>query len=296
MLNFLQDLRLTTYQITLQAQAEGKLPGFLGSTLRGALGHALWRLNCRNIRRNVKPFSCGQDCNCIIGDLWLPKGDFPDGYGGRYQNAPKPFVLEAPYQPEPQFIKRGETIQFSLTFLGAIERAFFRRILPSIEEAAKNLGSQHIPFRVIAIEERLSKDDFHIPDDNTQLIMSIVSPLSIYEKNKVPEALRFGLIVKQLIERLRNLAYLYCGTQWVDDTVLSAYEDRAEYEVKIHQQIVQSVKIYREGDKDPVIGYIGKVSYKGNWQSWYPLLKQAESLNLGKLTDMGYGQVKFSTQ
>ena len=119
MLDFLQNLKRTTYHITLRAEANGMLPGFTGSTLRGAFGGALWRLNCRDAR----PFSCGESCNCVVGRLWLPQGRFPEGYGQRYQNAPKPFALEAPYFSEPQFYQKGDTLRFGLTLLGDVERS-----------------------------------------------------------------------------------------------------------------------------------------------------------------------------
>jgi CRISPR-associated endoribonuclease Cas6 len=293
MLDFLQNLQLTTYQITLQAQTEGKLPGFLGSTLRGALGHALWRANCRD-SRSAKPFTCGQNCTCVVGRMWLPRGEFPEGYGGRYQNAPKPFMIQAVYNAEPQFYRKGDTLTYSLSLVGQVEKEFFRRILPAIEEASKKLGSQHTPFRVIQVTEVLAPVLKSPSDENSVLTMQILTPLSMYEKEKLPEELRFGLIVKQLLERLRNLAYLYSNADWVDDDTLLAYAARAEHEVDIKQQILNIVKIYREGDKDPVVGYLGKVTYSGKWQTWLPLLSLAEQIHLGKLTDMGFGHIKLN--
>ena len=296
MLDFLQNLKFTTYNITLRAEANGMLPGFTGSTLRGALGNALWRLNCRDTRRNARPFSCGESCNCVVGRLWLPQGRFPEGYGNRYQNAPKPFALEASYFSEPQFYKKGDLLPFSLTLVGDVERDFFRSILPSVEEAAYRLGSQRIPFSIVQVSEAQPSTPLIITEDNTKLVMSILTPLSIYEREQLPEEMRFGLVIKHLLERLRNLAYLYGRAQWVDDDTLLAYSSRAEHEVEVQKQILHTVKIPREADKNPIVGYLGKVTYTGKWQVWLPLLSLAEHINLGKMTDMGCGQIQLSVQ
>ncbi|MBL7815768.1 MAG: CRISPR system precrRNA processing endoribonuclease RAMP protein Cas6 [Saprospiraceae bacterium] len=296
MLDFLQNISLTTYDITLKVETGGFLPGFTGSTLRGALGHALWRYNCRDYKRNVRPFSCGESCSCVVGRLWLPRGQFPQGYNNRYQNAPKPFSLTAPYAPEPQLYKKGDTLKWSLTLMGDVNREFFRRILPAIEEAVQKLGSQRLVFRIEQLSIVSETPTLAITDDDVLLEMTILTPLSIYEREKLPEELRFGLIIKHLLERLRNLAYLYGQAQWADDDMILAYSARAEHEVQVQKQVLREVNIPREADKNPIVGYLGKVTYTGRWQTWLSLLLLAEQINLGRMTDMGCGHIHFSTK
>jgi hypothetical protein len=293
MLSFLEKLIINRYQITLRVEKGGTLPGFVGSAIRGAIGWGLWEQNCLNPEQ--KPFTCHRQCRCIVGRMWLPNVRFPEGYGRRYNNPPKPFLVQTGFDVAPQRYREGDLLSFNISIVGKVLSAeFFSHILPAIEQAMTNVGTEKLAFSIHAIERHTLKlPQFDTNDDQPLLTMSLITPLSIFERDALAAELRFGLIIKHALERLRNLAYLYCRADWVDDDTLLAFVARADSQVQLHDQHINAYKIFREADKEPVDGWQGTVRYRGDWQTWLPVLQLAEWVNLGKLADMGFGRVNF---
>jgi hypothetical protein len=299
MLTFLEKLILNRYQVTLQVEKGGQLPGFVGSALRGAIGWGLWEQNC--LEPEMRPFTCRQNCRCIVGRMWLPNVHFPDGYGRRYANPPKPFLVQTDFDTVPRIWKKGDLLTFNISIIGKVlGTEFFTHILPAIEQAVGTVGTQKLAFSIQKVE-RLTLD-FKAASEQSNavasdyLTMSIVTPLSIFERDALAEELRFGLIIKQLLERARNLSYLYCRAEWTDDDTLLAFAARAEHQVELFDQRLERLVINREGDKEPVEGWRGTVRFRGDYAAWLPLLQLAEWLNIGKLADMGFGRVRFDGQ
>jgi len=86
-------LDVTRYRLQLRAQEATTLPPFLGSTLRGAFGHALKRSVCI-----MRPRDCAQ---CLVADQciypYLFETVAPPGLPrSGYQQAPHPFILSPP--------------------------------------------------------------------------------------------------------------------------------------------------------------------------------------------------------
>src|ERR1044072_3894832 len=104
-------LDLSRYELTLRASESVSLPAFLGSTLRGAFGHALKEAVCvMNHRDCVK---------CIVADRCIYPYLFetpvpPDAQQLRGQaQAPHPFILTPPMLKAPE--KAGRVSAQSLS-------------------------------------------------------------------------------------------------------------------------------------------------------------------------------------
>jgi len=87
-------LALSRYELSLQARQSASLPAFLGSTLRGAFGHALKEAVCTMSHRDCR--------NCLVSDRCIypylfetpAPADLPQLRG--QQQAPHPFILAPP--------------------------------------------------------------------------------------------------------------------------------------------------------------------------------------------------------
>lgn len=111
-LHRLEALRLSCW---LEAQTSARLPGYLGSTLRGALGHALKRTVCT---RNMAP--C-QGCHLLPECVYPALFESPHAGGEqairRLRDIPHPYVIEPPpWRREPW--RPGERLEFGLVLLG----------------------------------------------------------------------------------------------------------------------------------------------------------------------------------
>ncbi len=92
-------LHLARYELCLQAKQETILPRFLGSTLRGAFGHALKEAVCIMPHRNCE--RCLVADRCIFPYLFdTPPPPNIEQLRGQ-QKAPHPFILTPPFLENP---------------------------------------------------------------------------------------------------------------------------------------------------------------------------------------------------
>jgi hypothetical protein len=101
MQQFLRNIYYREAWLTLEALDPGELPPYIGSSLRGALGHLLRPLLCEGQ-------GCGHDCqrpgDCRCFSLF-EQSRAPDGH-----NLPKPLIVEMP-NPELEAIAAGGPVR-----------------------------------------------------------------------------------------------------------------------------------------------------------------------------------------
>jgi hypothetical protein len=170
-------LDLSRYELTLRACGSASLPAFLGSTLRGAFGHALKEAVCVMNHRD-----CGK---CMVADRCIYPYLFetpvpPDVPQLRGQaQAPHPFILTPPMLKAPgrveqvsahslsdgrtvklvrspatdspdgrRHMSRGDRLAFGLLLMGrAIE--YLPYVVYAVSEMARRgLGVEHTPFEL----------------------------------------------------------------------------------------------------------------------------------------------------
>lgn len=143
--------------------------------------------------------------------------------------------------------------------------------------------------------EALTPPQYKLPKtENPTFQLHIQTPLSIYERDQLAKDLRFTLVLKSLMERLRNLSYLYARANWYDDDTLALYTAQLGEDMLLIDQDLKSIKVYREGDKEPLLGYIGTVTYQSeSVLTLLPILELSELVHLGKMAEMGFGRVKW---
>lgn len=151
-LPLLPDLRVARLAFELTALEEGTLPPYLGSTLRGALGHALKHTGCTRptvCRRECRlPFDCAYS---LFFETPIPPG-MDSVEGGRF--GPHPFTI-SPLDPG-GLVLPGARAGFVLTLLGAGIR-YVPLLLAAVEDmAAEGLGADRIPFEVTRVTDGLS--------------------------------------------------------------------------------------------------------------------------------------------
>ena len=132
----LEPFRIARYRVTLKALDALGLPGFKGSTLRGGFGAAFRRICCSNRGSGLR---AGETCSgCILHETcpygYIFETSPPPGSEAlrKYENVPRPFVLEPPLDPKTQY-SPGETLDFGLILIGR--------------------GIQYFPYFVVAFRE-----------------------------------------------------------------------------------------------------------------------------------------------
>lgn len=143
-------LRLAAFRFVVEAESEIHLPGYIGSTLRGGLGHALRLKVC--LTGLPECALCPLRTRCLYPyvfetDLALQSAT-PPGRG----DVPRPYVLVPP-DPTPTSLQPGEQFSFGLTLTGQVTRD-----LPYFLHAFQGLGEMGVGrsrgrFRVVRVEQ-----------------------------------------------------------------------------------------------------------------------------------------------
>ena len=160
----LESLKLARYELSLRAEDEALLPPFLGSTLRGALGHSLKAIAC-----SVPHGDCGR---CLLAERCLyprlfetsARNSFSRNNDSallrRKQDAPRPFILIPPSVVSEHGtlrarddlllrrvrVRSGDSIAVGLTLIGeAIDELPYLIYAISLM-ARRGLGAGRAPF------------------------------------------------------------------------------------------------------------------------------------------------------
>lgn len=151
-------LYVSRYELRLLARRDADLPAFLGSTLRGAFGHALKEAVCVMSHRDCA--RCMLADRCVYPYLFetpVPP-DVPQLRG--QQQAPHPFILMSPVllpSDRRQQVAAGQELTFGLLLMGrAID--YLPYVVYAVSEMARRgLGVNRARFElasVAAIDER----------------------------------------------------------------------------------------------------------------------------------------------
>lgn len=144
MFDFINVLKL---QAAFAVERGGRLPEYLGSTIRGIMGHCFRDLVCS--KQNRKCFTCDRQYDC----LYVHNYCNTRGEGG----AVNPFVLYPHTQGKTEW-EPGDVCIFDLTLFGqaALHPEIFIKALKRMEK--KGWGAERLPFRLQRIVDLDSKE------------------------------------------------------------------------------------------------------------------------------------------
>jgi hypothetical protein len=132
-------------RVTLRAGRSGRLPGFKGSLLRGAIGHALRRTVCAFGPEAPCP-ACPLRAVCPYPRIFEPRigeGEAPPVLKGLTE-APRPYVFEP--AGEARGFRPGDALGFDLVLLRQAAELHAYALVAVERMAAAGLGEERIPF------------------------------------------------------------------------------------------------------------------------------------------------------
>lgn len=130
-------MKFLTLRASFSAIGEGRLPPYLGSTLRGVLGHCMREFVCDT--PHLRCHLCSQRDACSYAICFCSPGN----EGG----AVNPYVLHARIQDKTEW-KIGDLCTFDLTLIGNVTQyaGVFLDALQAMGECG--WGVERIPFRL----------------------------------------------------------------------------------------------------------------------------------------------------
>ena len=276
--------------ISLLALEDAKLPKYLGSTLRGILGQALYKTN-REVYKFL--YKNGKQCK-------------------DKQDIVKPYIIIPPVVCGTElFVKKGEELNFEILLLGdAIQYA--SALIAALQKAEQfGMGAQRYSFRLFRIinilEQRVlwQTKMYSMAEINakklsclkletvTGVVVKLQTPLRIRRGGKLLMHISFETLIRNITKRIVMIVERYGG--WVDyDEVKNIQMLAAEVQTVREDLELEVLERYsnRLHGKMDFSGLIGELEYAGELTPFVPWLATAEVLHIGRNTTFGMGNIQ----
>lgn len=306
-------LTVQRLRVRMVAEKAGRLPGYKGSLLRGALGWALRRIAC--LTRRFDCPECPVADRCLYAELFEPKGPAAVAERG-FENAPRPYVVEPPLDMTRDYAA-GQVLEWHLVLIGSAARALPYVLLAVDQLAVRGLGPQRVPFSVSRIEavdgtplyvdgrpdlgrlsaRELTDQDVALPgatDEPATLRLRFLTPTRLVADGQMVDRPTPDLLAAALARRVAVLSELYGG-----GASLPPHERLMDVarQARLAETSLQWMALRRFSTRQKATvsmgGFVGTVVLEGVPAELRWLLAWGEVLHVGKGTVFGLGQYQI---
>jgi len=303
------------------------LPLYFGSTLRGGFGHAFRRIVCA-LKKGKECTDCLLKHQCIYAYVFETPIPEDAQMMRKYTAAPHPFILE-PSVKNQRTYEKGEDISFGLTLIGratdylpyfiyALDelgrigigkgrgKYELRQVLeenPLKDEAPVNQeqGNRRVIYRgedkmLAQLDRPIRWSDILTPSSpSAEMSFSFITPTRIKYKNSLTKDLEFHVLFRNLLRRISLLSYFHCGHR-LDDQGFKGLIEQAR-----HIKIVKRALYWhdwerysnRQETRMKMGGFMGEITYEGNFAPFLPYIKLGEYVHVGKGSSFGLGRYRI---
>jgi len=119
------------------------------------------------------------------------------------------------------------------------------------------------------------------------------SPVRLKKDGRIAQFADFRLLIRSIITRVNALSYFF-GDRTIDTDIKELLEEADKVSVSKCNTRFIDFKWHSGRQKTNIMlgGLVGEVEYRGNISPFYPFLKVAEVLGVGKNTTFGFGRIK----
>ncbi len=306
------------YRVTLVSREGLNLPDYLGSTLRGAFGHAFRRATCPG--RSDRPCPVPESCPYHTIFESAPRKD-SDALRN-YEAIPRPFVIA----PEPSLlwsdasrdrrsrdaIPPGFRLCFNLTLIGRACRYLPYFVVALREMTRVGRGRKAVDLASIHAVSPLDGLESVVYDASDEMVLPARFPLRFvdclsdapqgtvridfetqtrlkYEERlvRLPE---FHIFFGRLLSRLSALCRFHCG-MLMDVDFRALLQEATQVKIASEKTRWVSWARYssRQNRRIEWSGLVGEVTYEGRFDSFWPYLVFGQWTHVGKGATFGLG-------
>lgn len=301
-------LSLARYRVTFEALETLALPEYLGSTLRGAFGHAFRKLCC--------PAPHGEACPVPAAcpyHLVFETAPPPDSQALRtHEEVPRPFVIAPPPAAADEY-RRGDQVVFDLTLVGRA-RDFLPHFVVTLREVDRvGRGRRAVrlakieavdPLRAVSEtvfvgEDALVKpadlavtfdDCAAVPGPGPAIRVSFLTQTRLKHDDGFVRRPEFHVLFRRLLGRLSSLARFHCGAP-LDVDFRGLIEQARTVRLVSDETRWTTWRRYssRQGRRMEWTGLVGTAAYEGDLAPFWPYLVFGQWTHVGKGATFGLG-------
>ncbi|WP_235839226.1 CRISPR system precrRNA processing endoribonuclease RAMP protein Cas6 [Clostridium sp. Marseille-P2415] len=275
----------------------GTLPPYLGSTVRGIMGHCFREFVCTASEN--KCFLCEKRENCLYVKYFSNTG--------KEAGAINPYAIYVLKDGKTEW-REGEECVFDLTLFGhaAEEAGIYLDAILAMEE--KGWGVSRLPFKLIRVTDAktgkliyaqgrtwLRNLTYHLMDAEEReartVFVSFDTPLRIVTGKELCSVPSFSNLIQFISRRFSLISQIYTDQrlEWNENAIL----DMAE-KVKISGHNLRHVNfgrysINQKGNRLELPAVEGWILYEGDLTFLTPILEAGKYLHVGKGATIGFG-------
>jgi hypothetical protein len=299
-------LSLARYRVTFEALEPLDLPAYLGSTLRGAFGHAFRVLCC--------PARPGEECpipaTCpyhVVFETEPPPGATALR---THDEVPRPFVI-APPPAGPRAYPAGAEVVFDLTLIGRA-RELFPHFVVTLREVDR-IGRRRRGImlrRIDAVDPRTGTSEVAYADDLVRshdlgltldecataepapraVRMRFLTQTRLTHEGRIVRRPDFHVVFRRLLGRLSSLARFHCASEL--DVGFRGLIEQAE-QVRLTEDRTRWTTwtrySARQDRRMDWSGLVGPATYEGDLSPSWPYLVFGQWTHVGKGATFGLG-------
>lgn len=294
------------------------LPEYKGSAFRGGFGHVFRKVAC--------PLRCREGCQLPATCIYAYVFETPPPPGSqvltKIPTAPQPFVIEPPLETK-RVYEPGEELTFQLILLGrAID--YLPYFLYAFDELGRvGLGRRRGRYQLVSVEsiglmgeaaplydgsKKLLRSTFEVmrADDlpklegavpqNGRVTLHFLTPTRIKADGHLTDEAGFPILFRSLHRRIALLAYFHCGGAW-EEGPKALLEQAEGVAIEVLALRWQDWERYsnRQQTRMALGGFVGKVTYRGDLEPFWPYLLLGTHLHVGKGATFGLGQYRIES-
>ena len=312
-----KELSCARYRVVFEAREPLDLPGYLGSTLRGAFGHAFRAVACPS--RIGEPCPIPAQCPYhLIFETSPPPGSESLR---THDDIPRPFVI-APTDLQQaggdeqvrRAFQRGDEVSFELVLIGRAQE-FFPYFVVALREMNRiGRGRQAVELRridalgpgadqsraVYTASENLvrgSAESISIgvcdPAPDGPLTIEFLTQTRLKHEGRFVRTPEFQILFRRLLGRLSSLSRFHCGAPMEVD--FRALIDRAA-SIRLLQDDTRWTRWQRYSSRQDRRmeweGIVGRATYEGDFAPFWKFLRFGQYVHMGHGATFGLGRYR----
>ena len=234
--------------------------------------------------------------------------------------APRPFVLEPPINGK-RLYSPGEPLAFGLILIGRALDYLPYFVYVFDELGHRGIGQGKGCFRLAEVStldaagvarpiyqgaSRRLSDRSHVvtgedlaaarPTPNGTITLTFLTPTRLVYDGHTTGPAEFHILFRNLLRRVSFLNYFHCGGELLDDpkSLIEAARAITTVEARLRSHTWERYSA-RQGQRVPMGGFTGQVTYRGDLTPFWPWLALGECVHVGKGATFGLGQYRIKT-
>jgi len=315
----LSDFRLAKFRFSLRLLESVRLPVYLGSTLRGGLGHVFKRTVCISPERNCS--ECLLKARCAYSYCFETPTGHETSLSHKSSNYPHPFIIE-PLHEFQNWPRENDHINFNLVLIGkgidylpyfvfvfdelgraGLGRERGRYLLEKVEGLSDFSNGRHET--IYESKRRFLSNGYQVERfadiveetsgyAGRSLCIKFVTPTRIKYQGRLEAEVNFCVLIKNLLRRISLLSEMHCNSR-LDLGYAEIIENAKNVRTGRSNLRWYDWDRYssRQQAKMKLGGFVGDITFEGDLAKFMPFIKLGEYLHVGKGTSFGLGEYRI---